>query len=1019
MNNFYKLTLAAAMGVSAALGTSAQTSSRAYGIQVYSEAEPEGPQKLISFPIDNPKDIAVEADFSGYDILAAACHNGTYYMLHTDDMITPAKLISYDMATHTLTDVATYGLNDLAARLIVFDMTYEPSMECLYLVGADLAEAEIIGGDIEAHFALFSIDTETGEASLVGYQEYAVIISMAATEEELWGIDQEGNIWLMNKYDGYLEDIIDSFYIYPEGRQSMAYDFGNGTFYWASYTSDEIDASKGVSNLVSFRPNDDWEIEKNEYGAIGDNIELIGMYIDDNPIDRNAPAGVTSFTVTPADGGLGEAVLSWTNPSEALNGTKLEGNVTVTIYRDGKEVGSIEGTPGEVMTWTDTNVTADMYTYSVTASANGLTGPAVYALPLFIGTDVPGAPASVTAARNGDGFDIAVSWTAPVSGANGGWFDTSDLHYCVTRFPDNKVIVADTQALTFVDSDITMQAGYSYGVKVLFGEGYGPEAVSNVVVSGPALTVPYTMTLTPEDEALWSVFNSDGDEYQWYVFREMWGGTTDPFFRYYPEDLLNPNGEANDWLISPSFQLEAGKKYMISYDLRLLGMLFPANTSVWIGKEGKPDAMTTELASYENEVNDVEWIEHVVPVEVDETGSYNIGFHVTNLVPVQFYNFSIREVADIDLGALELTGPVTASVGMELTYRVTVKNLGFDTISDFKVLLTDGEGDIIAETVVEEGLAAGASTVIELTWIPEEEGNFDISARVSVAGDGISNNDETASLKVSVIGDGTWVDIIRGNDESFRMPFDTAFEYSVGEYIYTAEQINYSAGGAIKALNYYISYYNGVKSSYFDVEIWLGNTDVDEFAESEPTPISLDKMTKVFDGSVCVNPGDKILTIAFDNQFEYTGGNLVVYTCKKSALEKRVFLSFTVDNDPEAPFRAIAVHSESNNPQMVSLSDPMTAYHEFPDISFLMGEGSSVDTNLREDMTMPTVGYNRQMRRLVVNGDFILCRVYTADGSLVASFRSGSEMVLPASVSGIGLVELTSPAGRSVRKIVF
>ncbi|MDE6669049.1 MAG: choice-of-anchor J domain-containing protein [Muribaculaceae bacterium] len=728
---------------------------------------------------------------------------------------------------------------------------------------------------------------------------------------------------------------------------------------------------------------------------------------------------VTSFTVTPAENGKGEALLSWTNPSEALNGNKLEGTLTVTVYRDGKEAGSVEGAPGEAMTWTDTNVADATYTYSIAVSANGLTGPAVYALPLFIGTDIPGAPASVTAARNGDGFDIVVSWSVPVSGANGGWFDTSDLHYCVTRFPDNKVVAADTQELTLVDSDITVQAGYSYGVKVLINDSYGPEAMSNVVVSGPALAVPYTMSLTPEDERLWSVFNSDGDEYQWYVFREMWGGTTDPFFRYYPETLLDPYGEADDWIISPSFQLEAGKKYMISYDLRLLGMLFPTNTAVWIGKEGKPEAMTKELASYEGEINDMEWIEHVVTVSVEESGSYNIGFHVTNLVPVQFYNFSICEVNAVELAALELTGPINGVVGMELPYRVTVKNLGFDTVEDFKVSLTDGEGTVVAESVVKESLVAGASTVVEIIWTPENEGKFDISARVSAEGDAIADNDITTSIEVNVIGGGTWVDIIGGNDESFRMPFDTAFVYSVGEYIYTADQINYSEGGAIKALNYYVNYYNGLTSSFFDVEVWLGNTDVADFDESEPTPISLDSMTKVFDGAICVNPGDKVITIAFDNQFEYTGGNLVVYTCKKSALGRGVFLSFSVDNNLSAPFRSIAVHSEQQDPQMVSLSDPMTVYQELPDVSFLMGENSSVDTNLRESLTVPVVSYDRQMRQLVVKGDFSLCRVYNVDGSLVASFRPGSDMILPGNVDGIGLVELTSRAGRTVRKIVF
>lgn len=1018
MNDFFKLTMTAAVGLSVAVGASAQIASRAYGIQVYSETEPEAAQKLVSFSVDDPKNVAVEADFSGYYILAAACHNGKYYMLHSDDTFTPSKLVTYDMATHDISDVANYGTNDIASGLVVLDMTYDPVTDYLYAVAADLSQAEIIGGVVDAPFGLYDINPETGDAELIGLQDYAVIMSLASNGEELWGIDEDGNVWLLNRNNGRLEDIITSTGISAVGSQSMSYDFGHGVFYWASYTMD-VSTEKGVSNLLALSVNDYWEVDVQEHGAIGDNAELIGLYIDDNPIDRNAPMGVSSLTVTPANNGLGEAVLSWTNPAKTLNGAELDGILTVTVYRDGDVAGTVEGTPGESMTWTDTNVTSALYTYSVTVSANGITGPTVYASPLFVGTDIPGAPASVSAARDGEGFDITVSWTAPEKGAYGGWFDASDLHYCVTRFPDNKVIAADTQELSLTDSDITTQAGYSYGVKVLHGDGYGPEAVSNIVVSGPALSVPYTMTLTSEDESLWTVYDSDNDGYKWYVFHGMWGGTTDPFFHYYPENKLNPNGEADDWIISPSFALEAGKKYLISYELRLLGALFPTNTSVWAGKDATPTAMTKELASNEGEVNEIEWVEQTVPLMVDEAGAYNIGFHVTNLVPVQFCKFYLREVADVDLTATSLTGPLTASVGMELPYRVTVRNLGFDTVDNFNVSLTDSDGTVLAEANIKESLVSGASTVVELTWVPDKEGNFNVSAHVSASGDAITDNDTTDSIKVNVIGEDTWANIIVGDDESFRMPFDTAFEYSVGEYIYTAEQIGYGEGAEIKALNYYISYYNGVASSEFDVEVWLGNTDTDDFDEENPVPVSLENMTKVFDGSVCVNPGDEVLTIAFDNRFEYTGGNLVVYTRKKSPLERRVFLSFTVGKNKEAPFRSVAVHSEADDPQPVSLSDPMTAYREVPDISFLMGELSSVDTNLRDGLAEPAVTYDRQAGRLVVNGEYSLCRVYTADGSLVATFRQGAEMILPATAEGIGLVELTSAAGRTVRKIVF
>lgn len=1007
MKHFLKMSLVGAALLAGATGASAEVASRVYGIQIYSDSQPEGVQKLVSFSVDDPSYVTVEQDLSNYSIVAAAAYNGVYYMFHSDDGMVPSKYLTYDIAHKKITEVKDLDFNfDEAACLVILDMTYDPGDQSLYAVAADLRNAEVVDGQINANFGLYWINPENGDAELVGLEEVTTITTLAAGQDELWGIDENGEFWLMDRWSGMPQDILWSTGISPVGLQSMSFDMDNNCFYWASLTVDGY--GNPVSNLISIELGEEWDTSMTELGKIGDNLELIGLYVDPNPVDPNAPRGVTDLTTEAAQGGVKELTLTWTNPSYTVKGEKLESELTVTIYRNDAEVGKVKGQPGENMSWTDHADLDAIYTYSLVVSYGDYTGEAVYTSPIFVGTDVPGAPLNVKAAREAEGFGITVTWNAPTEGENGGWFDASNLHYCITRYPDNVVVAADLAALTYTDNTITTQEGYSYGVKVIAGESFGPEAVSNIVVSGTPLELPYRMTLTVQDERLWTVCNGDGDEYTWFVHRTGWGGTWDPMFRYYPENTLNPQGEADDWIISPSFEMKAGKKYLVSYDIRLLGVLFPTSSSLWIGTQATPDAMTTKLASYELEIVDQDWETRTVAVSVEQDGAYNIGYKVENRVPVQFMNFYIREVADIDLMATTLNGPTTLAGGEEVNFAVGVENTGFDTVDEFTVSLRDSNGTLLAEQTYNKEIKSGEATEVEIAWTPQTSGNYTLVADVNVEGDAIADNNTTTPLEVSVMAGGNWVDVAVGNSSTGFAPMMCNQTYSAAQTIYSAELMAPCQGKQIEAMNYFISICR--KSVNANLEVWMGITDMAEFGDT--TPIAESELTKVFEGTVAIEPGNDRLTILLDTPFEYTEGNLVVFT--RATVAETAMIAFKADWNKNNPYYTL---TESNSTSIFDFSQEMQKTQDLPDLSLMVSE----PTGVKEVMlgAKKNVAYERASREIKVAGQFNLCRVYNASGVMVASFRQGDAMTVPAGVAGLGIVEVVTNEGSTVTKIVF
>lgn len=84
----------------------------------------------------------------------------------------------------------------------------------------------------------------------------------------------------------------------------------------------------------------------------------------------------------------------------------------------------------------------------------------------------------------------------------------------------------------------------------------------------------------------------------------------------------------DDWLISPSVDLDATKRYKLTYELKTSRDL-GTDIAVTIGNEQKSSAQTQTLASYSQMLQDGFGDYETEQFSIPETGAYYIGFHVT------------------------------------------------------------------------------------------------------------------------------------------------------------------------------------------------------------------------------------------------------------------------------------------------------------------------------------------------------------------------------------------------------
>lgn len=193
--------------------------------------------------------------------------------------------------------------------------------------------------------------------------------------------------------------------------------------------------------------------------------------------------------------------------------------------------------PGQIYETVLENVADGTHTYAfqaytVSGANNGIYR---YCINIFVGQDVPGGVLNARAAVTADGVNI--SWEAPLTGKRGGDMgDPTAITYTVIRKgsvyeADGTVIANAISELSCFDNiSTTTQKSYIYEIVASNAMGDGDGVITNSVLVGPALTLPFSENFDALDqygnvsfEHVW-LHGYSGSYCTWYTANEMYVG---------------------------------------------------------------------------------------------------------------------------------------------------------------------------------------------------------------------------------------------------------------------------------------------------------------------------------------------------------------------------------------------------------------------------------------------------------------------------------------------------------------
>lgn len=301
----------------------------------------------------------------------------------------------------------------------------------------------------------------------------------------------------------------------------------------------------------------------------------------------NYPEKVTGLNaVANNDGSLG-ATLTWTWPTKNLDGSAIEGTVSANIYRSVSNspadifkseclIGTVtDGIPGETGSFIDGEnslipiAEAGKYYYYVTPfnaqGENSNCSSSTIKECKWIGED--------TECWNPTDFNVAlidgevhVEWNARIEGKNGGWVNPDEFYHRIYRSKDGGdfVLICDNYKgePPYIDNTGFDGLGlYTYQVKAVYK---GNETIAaptkyngtNNVFTGGTMSLPYSQDFNSSDALTSCTVLSTNSSYQWKLGTGSYSGCL----------RFNSVGYSTTTsiLVTPPFNLEAGKTYKIS-----------------------------------------------------------------------------------------------------------------------------------------------------------------------------------------------------------------------------------------------------------------------------------------------------------------------------------------------------------------------------------------------------------------------------------------------------------------------
>lgn len=251
----------------------------------------------------------------------------------------------------------------------------------------------------------------------------------------------------------------------------------------------DVKTPQEVSGLIQVETEGDYYVgihacsDKYMDVVIVDNLKVV------EESDVSAPSSVADLAVTADKNGALGVTIAFVTPSLNIGSEQLSSLSKVEIYRGEEVLHTIS--PVEVNTsysWHDDSPAAGFNEYVIRAFDGDKRGLAAKGT-VFVGDDIPGLPRNVRISE--EAGVVTLTWDAPLSGANGGYIDSSALRYMVID-SESEIIkegLSENQ-YRFVPV-IDGQDLFAWSVAAVNDKGMGNSVRSNILALGSSLNLPF------------------------------------------------------------------------------------------------------------------------------------------------------------------------------------------------------------------------------------------------------------------------------------------------------------------------------------------------------------------------------------------------------------------------------------------------------------------------------------------------------------------------------------------------
>ena len=473
----------------------------------------------------------------------------------------------------------------------------------------------------------------------------------------------------------------------------------------------------------------------------GSNSVLVNQIKVTEVTVQTAPRPVSFLTTAQTGAGLRQTVLTFTTPSQNIDGSTLTALTKIEVYRNFDLLHTIDHPATETrVTWTDRTPAHGNNIYTLIAYSDKGMGEPV-SITAFSGEDKPGKVSAVKLTN--DGTHYILRWKKPAKGASYGYFDAANCRYKIYTVEGHKYhLVATTEKndTAIVLNNVTgPQRKIAYAVTAVNDGGEGDPASSAEVLMGSSYKLPVRINF---DETINWAGNgwTDSKNHYW------WRQETDGYVRYsnYKVIWFNLGGEDGASFNSGKLDLSHAVKPTLTYTVAPekhtqieVNAVLPDFTVKRLNVHGE-----SEKTQYSVSLAPVKGLDNVI-----------IQFHASSTAAdtwAGLYNINIDDPTENNLAA-HLNAPAKLFGAQRTEVAVNVTNYGTKAATGYTVRLYAND-KMVAGKNVDETLAANDSRTTVLTFTPTvNEDSLKLYAVADYAPDQSPEDNTTDAVTVPVM----------------------------------------------------------------------------------------------------------------------------------------------------------------------------------------------------------------------------------------------------------------------------